>query len=497
MDQEQLAEIVKEIEEEQALGRISAVDVFKGLLNQPELVSVSSANAIQNGASYAYSNFTVNFPRPILTADTLQLLAANLPLCTQSIPDTACTFWYYRLDEYSGNVPNTENLFFVRLVPSYYKPEFFQPSTAKYGQNITFNTYNDVATQLALSCKNDLARDNLAATSGEWSGSAVYQLQFIPSDISITYNSTQNKFQMTGQNASAPLFAYSAADTYASGTTYALGAYVTYGDTVYRSLIAGNIANRPSSNPTYWAYVTNRLVQDFVAYTPYRQGQYVVSGGTIYVATANVWSASFSTLDGWVAPTATYYYRYLITGYNDPNVVLNQGTGRRQWNTYALFESGDIVQYQGATYQAIVQNKGYLPFYVPNTSTDAYSGAKTYAIGAYVYYTSKWYVCIKATTGNAPTGAYTNNTWWAFIAYDVAKTTYQAGDLVTYNYSNIPFWKCIQSNPPANSINGTAVVFSSAYWIPCFWTPLSSSTNLPVMGLNVFCLLYTSDAADE
>ena len=95
MDQEQLAEIVKEIEEEQALNRTSAVQVFRSALNQPELVSLSSANATANGASYGYSQFDVSMPRPIYEADTLQLLTANIPLCTQNIPDTACVFWYY------------------------------------------------------------------------------------------------------------------------------------------------------------------------------------------------------------------------------------------------------------------------------------------------------------------------------------------------------------------------------------------------------------------
>ena len=168
MDQEQLAEIVKEIEEEQALNRTSAVQVFRSALNQPELISLSSANATASGSSYGYSQFDVNMPRPIYEADTLQLLTANIPLCTQNIPDTACVFWYYRLDLYANTVPNTENLFFVRLLPSYYKPEFFQPTPSKYGQNITFDNYPAVATQLALSCKNDLLRDNINLTINEF-----------------------------------------------------------------------------------------------------------------------------------------------------------------------------------------------------------------------------------------------------------------------------------------------------------------------------------------
>lgn len=494
MDQEQLADVVREIEDEQALNRISAVDVFKGMLNQPELVSLSSANATPNGSSYGYSSFNVNMPRPILETETLQLLAANIPLCTQNIPDTACAFWYYRLDDYANTVPNPECLFFVRLLPSYYKPEFI--TAGKYGFNVTFNTYNDVATQLALSCTNDLARDNLASTSGEWSASTVYQLPYIPSDVSITYNTTENKFQMTGLNTPAPLFAWSAADTYASGTTYASGVYVTYNERVYRSLLAGNVGNVPSTSSTYWAFVTDKLVQDFAAYNPYYKGQYVASGGVIYQAANNIWTGSFSTLDGWEVPTqplGPFYYRYLITGYNDPNVVLNQKTSspapRRQWNPYTLFESGDLVQYEGTTYQSTKQVKGFVPFSIPSTTTNLYSGTTSYVIGNYVYYSLKWYVCIKATVGNTPTGAYTNNTWWKFIEFSPNTTSvyWKVGDLMTYSGSvgNGVFWyKCIKDNnaSQASPITTGGVFNTNPYWIPSYWTP-STSGLLPITGL--------------
>ena len=509
MDQEQLAEVVKEIEEEKALGRVAAVTVFKGLLNQPQLVSLSSANATADGASYGYSVFNVNMPRPILEAQTLQLLTANIPLCTQNIPDTACVFWYYRLDLYANTVPNTENLFFVRLLPSYYKPEFFQPTPSIYGQNITFNDYPSVATQLALSCKRDLMVDNLIGTADEWSGSAVYQAQFVPQDITITYNSTQNKFQMTGLNTAAPLFAYSAADTYSAGTTYAAGAFVTYNDAVYRSLLDGNIGNTPSFNSTFWSYVTDRLVQDFVAYTPYQTGQYVVSSGVIYQANTNIWSASFSTLDGWVTPTqplGPYNYRYLVAGYADPNVVINQGTNvvsgnRRQWNQYALFESGDIVQYQGVTYQSTKQNKGFLPFPIPNSTTNAYSASVSYAVGDYVYFDNKYYVNIKASLGISPALGYTNNANWKFIEYspNTSSVFWRVGDLMTYVGTignGVFFYKCIRDNNAnqASPISTGGVFSTNPYWIPSYWTPLTSSVNLPVTGL--YALSRTFDMAD-
>ena len=492
MDMEQLAEVVKEIEDEKALGRVAAVTVFKGLLNQPELVSLSSANASAVGGSYGYSQFSVNMPRPILEAETLQLLAANIPLCTQNIPDTACTFWYYRLDEYANPVPSTENLFFVRLLPSYYKPEFFQTTPAKYGQNITFDTYTDVATQLALSCTNDIAYNNLASALSAGELTNFYQMQYIPSDVNIFFNSsTKNKFIAEGLNTTAPLFKYSAADTYAAGTTYDVDVYVSYAKNVYRSLISGNVGNQPDASPTWWAYVTDKMVQDFVAYTPYYAGQYCVSGGVIYQASINIWTGSFSTLDGWVAPTAEFNYRYLITGYSDPNVVLNQGTGLRQWSPYALFEYGDLVQYLGVAYAATKQNKGFLPFYIPSQTTNAYSAGTTYAIGDYAYYTSKWYVCIKATTGNAPTGLYTNNTWWKFIEWSPNTTTvfWKVGDLMTYTGTvgnGVFFYKCIKDNnvSQASPITTGGVFDTNPYWIPSYWTPQTTTANVPIIGLN-------------
>ena len=510
MDQEQLAAVVQEIEDEKALGRVAGVTVFKGLLNQPELLSLSSANATASGSSYGYSQFNVNMPRPILEAETLQLLAANIPLCTQNIPDTACVFWYYRLDLFANTVPNTENLFYVRLLPSYYKPEFFQPTPSVYGQNITFNDYPSVATQLALSCKRDLVYDNVAGTSAEWEGSAVYQVQYVPQDITITYDSTQNKFQMTGLNTAAPLFIASAADTYAAVTTYAAGAFVTYDSIVYRSLLAGNIGNTPSTSKTFWSYVTNRLVGDFAPYTPYQTGQYVSSGGGIYQATANVWTGSFSIYDGWVTPPTQplgpYNYRYLVAGYGDPNVVINQGTNitggnSRQWNQYSLFESGDIVQYQGVTYQATKQNKGFLPFPIPSAANNTYSATISYVIGDYVYFDSKYYVNIKASLGSSPAFGYVNNANWRFIEYspNVSTVFWKVNDLMTYVGTignGVFFYKCIKDNNANQSapINTGGVFSTNPYWIPCYWTPLNTSVNLPVTGL--YALSRTFDMAD-
>ena len=527
MDQEQLAEIVKDIEDEQALGRVSAVQVFRSALNQPELVSLSSANATADGSSYAYSQFNLNMPRPIYEADTLQLLTANIPLCTQNIPDTACVFWYYRLDLYANTVPNTENLFFVRLLPSYYKPEFITPS--KYGQNVTFNDYPAVATQLALSCKNDLIRDNMNATTSIWSPNSYYQLQYVPQDVTITYNTTQNKFQLTGLNADAPLFSFADAPTYANLTVYDAEDYVTYNDDcVYRCLLDGiqgippyTVANSVKTWAPEWTYVTDRVVQSFASYTPYQAGQYVANGGVIYQASVNIFAGSFSALDGWVAPEqplGPYNYRYLATGYADPNVIINQGTNKtgnngRQWNPYSLFETEKYVQYQGVTYKANKQNKGFLPFYIPTTEANTYDQYKQYLNGDYVYYNAKWYVNIWIPTKpgqpnytqglpSGPTGLYTNNTWWKFIEFSPNDSSvyWRAGDLmtnVTTNGFGIFWWKCIKDNNvyQVSPLSTGSVFTTNPYWIPCYWTPQTSAANLPTIGL--YSLSKTFDMIDS
>ena len=162
---EALADVVKEIEEEKALGRISGVSVFRNMLNQPALMSVSSVNAQPQESGDGFSSFTIDLPRPLLSVKAMDMLTCNMPLFTQNIPDTACAFWYYRLSLYSGKYPNTNNLFFVRLLPSYYRPEFINEAST-FGFNKTFDGYTDVATQLALACAGDLAQENYTGPFG-------------------------------------------------------------------------------------------------------------------------------------------------------------------------------------------------------------------------------------------------------------------------------------------------------------------------------------------
>lgn len=587
---EYLAEVVKDIEDEQALGRVSGVQVFKSMVNQPGLVSFNSANATRGNSADGFFSFTVNMPRPILNAKTLQMLDSMIPMPTANIPDTACAFWYYRLSAYSGVEPNTDNLNFVRLLPSYYDPEFISNATT-YGSNQTFTSYSNAATQLALSCSNDLAVDNRFVYYQQ-TGSAInsYRINYIPSDISLTYNSNINKFQMTGQNAYLPF----ASNAWASSNTYALNAVVYYSNVAtypniatYQSLQASNSNQNPVTQTTWWKRVYTDIVQTWDSNTQYRQGQlsyynlygydniyialadnhlngpaagaiqvwditfayqkndWVVYSGSNYVcgipnsqiapnsafginngywysftysaatsyplglnmydATTNAtyqslvaansnnavtntryWTKLFTGANYWTvyAPDSnTPNYRYLATGYNDPNVQLNQGTGFRQWSPYALYESGTKVQYNDQFYSAIRQNKNFVPFTIPTPTT--WTSTQSYSVGDCVTYLGANYYAITASgppNAVAPGSGAIGLQYWREQEWR-AYWTYQPGFICSYTATNSPTVWFIATR--ANT--GSYPSGLSPDWSQQMWT---TDTTAPIVGLNTISSFF-------
>ena len=510
MDQA-LADVVKEIEEEKALGRISGVSVFRNMLNQPALMSISSVNAQPQESGDGFSSFTIDLPRPLLSVKALEMLTCNMPLCTQNIPDTACAFWYYRLSLYSGKYPNPNNLYFVRLLPSYYKPEFIR-DFENFGYNQTFNGYSDVATQLALATSQDLAQVNLTDTNA---GPPFYRIQYLNNDeVKITYDSAINKFKFAGNNG-LPIDERSydlIYEKYNAGTTYALDAYVNdtvyvqgLGYLVYKSLSAGNVGNPlpvyPDDETAFWIRDYNlEGVAPYSATTAYKTGQFVERLNVLYRAVTNTYASQPPSANWQTSPdNSDDLYRYLATGPLDPNVAFMQGTSQRTWSPYALYEAGDNVVYNGITYTAFRQNIGNEPFPVPNPTDNTYSATRQYNVGDYAYLAGTpgvYYVNIKASKGISPTFGYFNNDNWNFIEYDTSRPGappaprnqfYQVGDIVTYVslYSTIPFFKCIKAFPPAASLSsGDTVRYGeNEFWQATYWTTGTSATQVPYVGL--------------
>lgn len=459
--EQQLEEIVREIEEEQALNRVSGVEVFRSMLNQPNLVAISSANATGTTSGTSFSKFSVNLPRPVLQTESIQLVNANIPQCVQNIPDTAATFWYYRLSEYSGKVPNSRNLYYVKLLPSYYKKEFIAESQ-NYGYNQTFNSYQDVATQLALACQNDLTYDNLQIQDGD-EDATTYRLNYLPSEISITYNAGINKFQMTGTNATTQM----AYKSYNAGTTYALNDVVIYLTSTYISLQAGNTGNTPATSPLFWRKIYVDIVETWDADTPYRAGQYVAYNDTLYIAVVDVIGGGTpDTNADWSTTLPTdIFYRYLITGFNDPNVQLVQGTGRQQWNPYALFELNDIVEYNGGSWYAIKQNKGFIPFTINGATI--WNVADSYDPGDFVLYNGVVYECLTPSVADQPD---ISPVYWTDMTWNNT-ADYQTGDVVEYLGSQYRAVKDVITKLDGNGlpIPNPVPLNNPAQWVPLPW----------------------------
>lgn len=368
---------------------------FTSAVNQPNLIAVNSTNATPTTATNSFSTFTVNLPRPILQADTIQLINANIPQCVPNLPDTALVFWYYRLSEYSGTIPNPNNLYMVRLLPTNYKPEYIE-SPELYGFNKTFHTYDDVATQLALACNEDLGYYNSQVYDTLFDRN--YVVPFLKGEITIPYNEPLNKFQFTGTNATTQ-FAYK---EYNGFTTYDELDVVYVGIFAYQSLQNGNTGNAVT-NPTFWKRVYVDIVAEWVATTPYFVNRYVAFNDELYVCRQNSLNNDPSISPAFwelITESGQVNYHYFSTGYNDPNVAVLQSTGNQQWNPFGLFEEDAVVEYEGSVWYAIYQNKGIEPFSI--TSSVAWDNTTLFRKGRVVLSGGLYYIASQDNTNQLP-----------------------------------------------------------------------------------------------
>jgi hypothetical protein len=253
---------------------------FKAYLNQPELISLSSTNAqIQSPPisplTFAqYYNFTINLPRPALEAKSLQLLKAVIPQAQCSIPDYSLVFPYYRLrtlpisdtgELFFVDKPTYANLYYIRLLPSYYKPELITSNNnTDFGFNKTFNDYEELESQLKIACRRDLN-----PLFGHYEAN----------DITFIYDKSINKFLFRGLATDIE----NTYPTFVIGTSYNVDDVVMYQD--------GEDLN---------TYICDRanLGEEYPPDAP-----------------AGTWTNLTPFFED-----SPYFNTYLIAGYNDPNV---------------------------------------------------------------------------------------------------------------------------------------------------------------------------------
>lgn len=294
---------------------------FRAYLNQPELISLSSTNAqIQSPPisplTFAqYYNFTVNLPRPALDAKSLQLLKAVIPQAQCSIPDYSLVFPYYKLRTLpisdAGAIhyvdePIYANLYFVRLLPSYYKKELLTTLASvidNYGFNQTFNDYQELEIQIKKACINDITFTDAQ--------------HYLENDITFRYDKTINKFIFRGLNAGTP----NVYPQFDIDLIYLKNSVVTYDGSVYLALqnVPANLGF-PSVEGAYWLDTTQF--------------------NNVNVPTQNA---------------------YLIAGYDDPNVstLLEYINFYSSLNDYYTFGINSVPGNQNVNGQTLARRMGF------------------------------------------------------------------------------------------------------------------------------------------
>jgi len=182
---------------EQIVTESPSVGPFRNYNFQPEKIQISSdsdpnVSIRQNpNEECFYSQYTVPLPRPALDIKGIQMTRASIPNPQTNLPNTECTFFYYRVNAAYLVPPDPTNIFIpqqlhmVRLLPSWYKQEL-NPDSGLYAFNKTFPDYEALNNELKKACLNDPIND--------------FNSLFIPGDISLTYDISMNKFRMTGNN---------------------------------------------------------------------------------------------------------------------------------------------------------------------------------------------------------------------------------------------------------------------------------------------------------
>jgi hypothetical protein len=360
--------------------------------NQPDLIAISSLDRnVEDPNANGFNSFTVNLPLPALDVKSLQLLQTNIPQASANIPNTACTFWYYRLSVYSGLTPSINNLYYVRLLPTTYKQEYiYQPT--QYGYNQTFNSYSAVATQLVKSCATDLLRNNVNALVDFLPATDTVNnayVPFLPNDVSITYDSGSNKFQMTGLNTQVAYLLYDAETLYAvgdvitnasrniayinllgssgispttssfpvwaSGTNYAVGNIITFNNIVYKLTTNGeNVNQNPAvQTPAFYTRLGRLLpVSSYSAWvsgTNYAVGDAVSYEGVVYVLYAD---GETTTTNPARQPTKWVSQPTQITAPSSVWAVKRNIEIVGEWFSNMFYPVGTIVYYEGALYSS-------------------------------------------------------------------------------------------------------------------------------------------------
>ena len=202
-----------------------------------------------------------------------------------------------------------------------------------------------------------------------------------------------------------------------SGTNYAVGDVVRENSSVYVLFNNGeNVNNPPSAQPLHWVIQTTQItvpsfwkelsievVGEWYAGLLYPTGTVVEYQGDLYQSKSSSDSA-FGSLPTnttyWTTFETNNWYRYLITGYDDPNVRKMQGElFNVEWNSGRTYNVGAIVEYSGTSYIATKTTRGVEPAF---SSIPDWDSATTYIANDVVSYNGVIYNARNSGTNQIP-----------------------------------------------------------------------------------------------
>lgn len=338
---ERLDEVLVNLEETKDLSAPPA----RPFLNQPDRVFISSQDDQSEIISQTdvqeqtYSEFSIELTKPLLNVKSIQLVSTTIPQGGLSFPDEELVFWYYKGTKEqitAGTYFVASNLHYVRILPSYYKPELVYNYTATgYSEWVNTTTYANGAIvtyngRQYISIQSANLNQNPLTQTAYWTYQTTVQLiarnTFAFNRAFVSYDDLESVLALA--TANDPFYNYSTNQikAWSATTTYYQKQFVTYLGDTYVSLQSNNLNKNPATQTAFWYLLESTvLIPSFIP--------------------AEI-QLTYDTVTGkflMVAPAGTTSY-FCAAGYNDTNVQ-NQSVILQLLTTQADFLTAMPVDY--------------------------------------------------------------------------------------------------------------------------------------------------------
>ena len=388
----------------------------------------------------------------------------------------------------------------------------------EYDANITYVPGEIITTEARekafINLRTSLGVSPLATSFPAWVSGTNYAVGQV-----ITFNEIVYQLTINGENVNQnpamqtpshyARLGYALAPTsytaWVSGTNYNVGDVVLFNGAVYVLFHNGETQNQnPAVQPLHWVIQTTRItigsfwkrlyievVGSWIPQQIYPTGTIIEHLGELYESLAPQYNVEPPNATYWQVYETTNWYRYLITGYDDPLVRKMQGElFNMLWNSTRTYSVGEVVEYNGIPYVALEASRGSIPIVIEN-QVPSWSIATVYNADLVVQYNGNIYMSLyNGNLAQVPSGV---PTAWAKLTLPSlnpgglsewnAATSYSLNALVLYegfmyfslnndSVGNVPFqnssWWALRNydnwNPATTYANSTVVAYFGNFY---------------------------------